>query len=124
MKDVDFIDYSMQMHSMSPEQKLLFLKELVDSMQKNYKKPGFIELEQKLEESFQSLEKEKQEDELINTWKDKNLEHYDASTQVEILKIRLKLQERLLKLSKIGFKDSDLFCKPIQEKINRLPKFE
>ena len=105
------------------------MKELVDSMQKNYKKPGFIvtsqeELEQKLEESFQSLEKEKQEDELINTWKDKNLEHYDASTQVEILKIRLKLQERLLKLSKIGLKDSDLFCKPIQEKINRLPKFE
>ena len=72
MKDVDFIDYSMQMHSMSPEQKLLFLKELVDSMQKNYKKPSFIvtsqeELEQKLEEGFQSLEREKQEDELINT---------------------------------------------------------
>ena len=42
MKDEVFIDYSMQMHSMSPEQKLLFLKELVDSMQKNYKKPGFI----------------------------------------------------------------------------------
>lgn len=129
MKDADFIDYSMQMHSMSPDQKLLFLKELVDSMQKNYKKPGFIvtsqeELEQKLEESFQSLEKEKQEDELINTWKDKNLDHYDSSTQVEILKIRLKLQERLLKLSKIGLKDSDLFCKPIQEKINRLPKYE
>ena len=64
MKDVDFIDYSMQMHSMSPDQKLLFLKELVDSMQKNYEKPSFIvtsqeELEQKLEESFQSLEKEK-----------------------------------------------------------------
>ena len=129
MKDADFIDYSIQMHSMSPEQKLLFLKELVDSMQKNYKKPGFIvtsqeELEQKLEESFQSLEKEKQEDELINTWKDKNLDHYDSSTQVEILKIRLKLQDRLLKLSKIGFKDSDLVCKPIQEKINRLPNYE
>jgi hypothetical protein len=98
-------------------------------MQKNYKKPDFIvtsqeELEQKLEESFQSLEKEKQEDELINTWKDKNLNHYDSSTQVEILKIRLKLQERLLKLSKIGLKDSDLFCKLIQEKINRLPKYE
>lgn len=108
---------------------LLFLKELVDSMQKNYEKPSFIvtsqeELEQKLEESFQSLEKEKQEDELINTWKDKNLNHYDSSTQVEILKIRLKLQECLLKLSKIGLKDSDLFCKPIQEKINRLPKYE
>ena len=59
MKDVDFIGYSMQMHSMSPDQKLLFLKELVGSMQKNYKKPDFIvtsqeELEQKLEESFQS----------------------------------------------------------------------
>lgn len=108
MKDADFIDYSMQMHSMSPDQKLLFLKEL----------------EQKLEESFHSLEKEKQEDELINTWKDKNLEHYDASTQVDILKIHLKLQDRLLKLSKIGLKDSDLFCKPIQEKINRLPKYE
>lgn len=108
---------------------LLFLKELVDSMQKNYEKPSFIvtsqeELEQKLEESFQSLEKEKQEDELINTWKNKNLEHYDASTQVDILKIHLKLQDRLLKLSKIGLKDSDLFCKPIQEKINRLPKYE
>ena len=94
-------------------------------MQKNYEKPSFIvtsqeELEQKLEESFQSLEKEKQEDELINTWKDKNLNHYDSSTQVEILKIRLKLQERLLKL----IKDSDLFCKLIQEKINRLPKYE
>lgn len=64
MKDADFIDYSMQMYSMSSEQKLLFLKELVDSMQKNYEKPSFIvtsqeELEQKLEESFQSLEKEK-----------------------------------------------------------------
>jgi hypothetical protein len=64
MKDADFIDYSMQMHSMSPDQKLLFLKELVGSMQKNYEKPSFIvtsqeELEQKLEESFQSLEKEK-----------------------------------------------------------------
>lgn len=129
MKDEDFIGYSMQMHSMSPEQKLLFLKELVDSMQKKYKKPSFIvtsqeELEQKLEESLQSLEKEKQEDALISTWKDKNLNHYDSSTQVEILKIRLKLQDRLLKLNKIGLKDSDLFCKPIQEKINRLPKFE
>lgn len=129
MKDAGFIDYSMQMHSMSPDQKLLFLKELVDSMQKNYEKPSFIvtsqeELEQKLEESFQSLEKEKQEDELINTWKNQNLEHYDASTQVDILKIHLKLQDRLLKLSKIGLKDSDLFCKPIQEKINRLPKYE
>ena len=129
MKDEDFIGYSIQMHSMSPEQKLLFLKELVDSMQKNYKKPCFIvtsqeELEQKLEESLQSLEKEKQEDELISTWKDKNLNHSDSSTKEEILKIRLKLQKRLLKLSKIGLKDSDLFCKPIQEKINRLPKFE
>ena len=81
-------------------------------------------LSKRLEEGFQSLEKEKQEDELINTWKDKNLDHYDSSTQVEILMIRLKLHERLLKLSKIGFRDSDLFCKPIQEKINRLPKFE
>ena len=129
MKDEDFINYSMQMHSMSPEQKLIYLKELVDSMQKNYEKPGFIvtsqeELDQKLEEGFKSLEKEKQEDELISIWKDKNLDHYDASTQVEILKIRLKLQERLLKLSKIGLKDSDLFCKPIQERINRLPKYE
>lgn len=121
MKDVDFINYSMQMHSMSPEQKLLFLKELVDSMQKHYKKPGFIvtsqeELEQKLEESFQSLEREKQEDELISTWKDKNLDHYDSSTQVEILKIRLKLQERLLKLSKIGLKDSDFFANQFKKK--------
>ena len=62
MKDVDFIDYSMQMHSMSPEQKFLFLKELADSMQKNYKKPDFIvtsqeELEQKLEEGFNPLKK-------------------------------------------------------------------
>ncbi|MCR5290749.1 MAG: hypothetical protein K6E51_12220, partial [Treponema sp.] len=97
---------------------------LLDICEKDFIVTSQEELEQKLEEGFQSLEKEKQEDEPINTWKDKNLDHYDASTQVEILKIRLKLQERLLKLSKIGLKDSDLFCKPIQEKINRLPKYE
>ena len=81
---------------MSPDQKLLFVKELVDSMQKNYKKPGFIvtsqeELEQKLEESIQSLEKEKQEDELISTWKDKNLNHYDSSTQVDVCNFGVSL---------------------------------
>ena len=57
MKDVDFFGFSMQMHSMSPDQKLLFLKELVDNMQKNYEKSDFIvtyqeELEQKLEEGY------------------------------------------------------------------------
>ena len=129
MKDDDFINYSMQMHSMSPEQKLIFLKGLVDSMQQNYKKPSFIvtsqeELEQKLEEGFKSLEKEKEEDALISSWKDKNLDNYDSATQVQILKIRVKLEQRLLKLTKMRLNDSDLFIKPIQDKINRLPNYE
>ena len=63
MKDEDFIDYSMKIHCMTPDQKLLYLKELVDSMQKDYKKPRFIvtsveELEQKLEEGLKSVEEE------------------------------------------------------------------
>lgn len=129
MKDDDFINYCMEMHSMSPEQKLIFLKELVDSMQQNYKKPSFIvtsqeELEQKLEEGFKSLEKEKEEDALISSWKDKNLDNYDSATQVQILKIRVKLEQRLLKLTKMRLNDSDLFIKPIQDKINRLPNYE
>ena len=129
MKDEDFINYCMKMHSMSPEQKLSYLKELMDSMQKNYEKPGFIvtsqeELDQKLEEGFKSLEKEKEEDALISSWKDKNLDNYDSATQVQILKIKVKLEQRLLKLTKIGLNDSDLFIKPIQDKINRLPKYE
>lgn len=129
MKDEDFINYCMVMHSMSPEQKLIYLKELVDSMQKNYEKPGFIvtsqeELDQKLEEGFKSLEKEKEEDALISSWKDKNLDNYDSATQVQILKIRVKLEHRLLKLTKMGLNDSDLFINPIQDKINRLPNYE
>ena len=66
MEDEDYIDYSMKMHCMTPDQKLLYLKELVDSMQKDYKKPRFIvtsveELEQKLEEGFKSVEEERKE---------------------------------------------------------------
>ncbi len=129
MKDEDFINYCIEMHYMTPEQKLIYLKELVDSMQKNYEKPSFIvtsqeELDQKLEEGFKSLEKEKEEDALISSWKDKNLGNYDSATQVQILKIRVKLEQRLLKLTKMGLNDSDLFVKPIQDKINRLPEYE
>ena len=44
MTNEAFIDYCMEMHCLSPEQKLLYLKELVDSMQENYEKPGFIQI--------------------------------------------------------------------------------
>ncbi|MBB5226859.1 hypothetical protein DYE50_01645 [Treponema ruminis] len=78
MKDDDFIGYSMEMHYMTPDQKVLYLKELVDSMQKDYKKPRFIvtsveELEQKLDEGFKSIEEERKENALIATWTDKSL---------------------------------------------------
>jgi hypothetical protein len=57
MTDEDFTDYFMQMHFMTYEQKLLFLKELVNTLQKDYVKPSFIvtsqaELEAKLDEAL------------------------------------------------------------------------
>jgi len=36
----------------------------------------------------------------------------------------IKLEQRLLKLTKMGLNDSDIFCKAIQDKINRLPEYE
>ena len=57
MTDEEFINYCMSMHYLTPDQKLIFLKHLVDSMQKDYVKPSFIvtsqaELEAKLEEAL------------------------------------------------------------------------
>ena len=129
MKDEDYIDYSMKMHCMTPDQKLLYLKELVDSMQKDYKKPRFIvtsveELEQKLEEGLKSVEEEQKENALIETWTDKNLEHYDEQTQLHIMKIRLRLEHQLGNFYKMGLKKDDFLTKPIQEKIDKLPKYE
>lgn len=129
MEDEDYIGYSMEMHCMTPDQKLLYLKELVDSMQKDYKKPGFIvtsveELEQKLDEGLKSSEEERKEDALIATWADKNLENYDVQTQLHIMKIRLKLEHQLGNFYKMGLKEHDFFIKPIQEKVNKLPKYE
>ena len=129
MKDEDYIDYSMKMHCMTPDQKLLYLKELVDSMQKDYKKPRFIvtsveELEQKLEEGLKSVEEERKENAIIATWTDKNLEHYDVQTQLHIMKIRLKLEHQLGNFYKMGLKKDDFLTKPIQEKIDKLPKYE
>ena len=129
MKDEDYIDYSMKMYYMTPDQKLLYLKELVDSMQKDYKKPGFIvtsveELEQKLEEGLKSVEEEQKENALIETWTDKNLEHYDVQTQLHIMKIRLRLEHQLGNFYKMGLKKDDFLTKPIQEKIDKLPKYE
>ena len=128
MEDEDYIDYSMKMHCMTPDQKLLYLKELVDSMQKDYKKPRFIvtsveELEQKLEEGFKSVEEERKENALIATWTDKNLEHYDAQTQLHIMKIRLRLEHQLGNFYKMGLKKDDFLTKSIQEKIDKLPKY-
>ena len=129
MKDEDYIDYSMKMHCMTPDQKLLYLKELVDSMQKDYKKPRFIvtsveELEQKLEEGLKSVEEERKKNAIIATWTDKNLEHYDVQTQLHIMKIRLKLEHQLGNFYKMGLKKDDFLTKPIQEKIDKLPKYE
>lgn len=129
MEDEDYIDYSMKMHCMTPDQKLLYLKELVDSMQKDYKKPRFIvtsveELEQKLEEGLKSVEEERKENAIIATWTDKNLEHYDVQTQLHIMKIRLKLEHQLGNFYKMGLKKDDFLTKPIQEKIDKLPKYE
>ena len=64
MTDEEFIDYSMSMHYLTPDQKLIYLKELVNSMQKDYVKPSFIvtseeELNQKLEEGMKSAEEGK-----------------------------------------------------------------
>ena len=64
MTDEEFIDYSMSMHYLTPDQKLIYLKELVNSMQKDYVKPRFIvtseeELNQKLEEGMKSAEEGK-----------------------------------------------------------------
>lgn len=129
MKDEDYIDYSMKMHCMTLDQKLLYLKELVDSMQKDYKKPRFIvtsveELEQKLEEGLKSVEEERKKNAIIATWTDKNLEHYDVQTQLHIMKIRLKLEHQLGNFYKMGLKKDDFLTKPIQEKIDKLPKYE
>ena len=129
MKDEDYIDYSMKMHCMTPDQKLLYLKELVDSMQKDYKKPRFIvtsveELEQKLEEGLKSVKEEQKENALIETWTDKKLEHYDVQTQLHIMKIRLRLEHQLGNFYKMGLKKDDFLTKPIQEKIDKLPKYE
>lgn len=129
MKDEDYIGYNMEMYSMTPDQKLLYLKELVDSMQKDYKKPRFIvtsaeELEQKFEEGFKSVEEERKENALIETWTDKNLENYDAQTQLHVMKIRLRLEHQLVNFYKMGLKEDDFLTKTIQEKIDKLPKYE
>ena len=60
MTDEDFTDYFMRMHFMTYDQKLLFLKELVNTLQKDYVKPSFIvtsqaELEAKLDEAFKQI---------------------------------------------------------------------
>ena len=54
----------------------------------------------------------------------KNLENYDVQTQLHIMKIRLKLEHQLGNFYKMGLKEHDFFIKPIQEKINKLPKYE
>lgn len=64
MTDEEFINYCMSMHYLTPDQKLVFLKHLVDSMQKDYVKPSFIvtseeELNQKLEEGMKSAKEGK-----------------------------------------------------------------
>ena len=53
-----------------------------------------------------------------------NLENYDVQTQLHIMKIRLKLEHQLGNFYKMGLKEHDFFIKPIQEKINKLPKYE
>jgi hypothetical protein len=40
------------------------------------------------------------------------------------MKIRLKLEHQLGNFYKMGLKEHDFFIKPIQEKINKLPKYE
>ena len=130
MKDEDFIDYSMKIHCMTPDQKLLYLKELVDSMQENYEKPRFIvtsqeELDQKLEDGYQSVEKYQAEELLIENWKDKRIEHYDYETQKQIIRLRLNYESRKTKLLKL-FGDNDEFhaIKEVQQRIDKLPKFK
>ena len=64
MTNEEFINYCMSMHYLTPDQKLIFLKHLVDSMQKDYVKPSFIvtseeELNQKLEEGMKSAKEGK-----------------------------------------------------------------
>ena len=64
MTDEEFINYCMSMHYLTPDQKLIFLKHLVASMQKDYVKPSFIvtseeELNQKLEEGMKSAKEGK-----------------------------------------------------------------
>ena len=61
MTDEEFINYCTDMHYLTPDQKLIYLKQLVDSMQKDYVKPSFIvtseeELNQKLEEGIKSAQ--------------------------------------------------------------------
>ena len=130
MTNEAFIDYCMEMHCLSPEQKLLYLKELVDSMQENYEKPRFIvtsgeELYQKLEEGYQSVEKYQAEELLIESQKDKRIEHYDYETQKQIICLRLNYESRKTKLLKL-FGDNDEFyaIKEVQLRIDKLPKFK
>ena len=64
MTDEEFINYCMDMHYLTPDQKLIYLKQLVDSMQKDYVKPSFIvtseeELNKKLEEGMKSAKEGK-----------------------------------------------------------------
>jgi len=56
MTDEEFINYCMDMHYLTPDQKLIYLKQLVDSMQKDYVKPSFIVTSE--EELNQNLKKE------------------------------------------------------------------
>ena len=61
MTDEEFINYCTDMQYLTPDQKLIYLKQLVDSMQKDYVKPSFIvtseeELNQKLEEGIKSAQ--------------------------------------------------------------------
>lgn len=64
MTDEEFVEYWISMHFLTPDQKLIYLKELVNTMQKDYVKPSFIvtseeELNQKLSEGLKSIEEEK-----------------------------------------------------------------
>ena len=64
MTDEEFVEYCISMHFLTPDQKLIYLKELVKTMQKDYVKPSFIvtseeELNQKLSEGMKSIEEGK-----------------------------------------------------------------
>ena len=59
MTDEEFINYCMSMHYLTPDQKLIFLKHLIDSMHKDYVKPSLKSAKEdkclSVEEAFKQI---------------------------------------------------------------------